>query len=997
MLFAAVVSRVAFAVPAPTRGFEVDRSKRNEVVSFYHAIYAASEGYRDRIAWTGGYNSVAAGAEGTVSEAFVGDVERRINFHRALAGVKADVRVNSGATVHIQAGDSHVPPAATTKAAASQRSALMLVRSYPGSGGLSHDPSPTTTGWTSAAWNANRNSNLALGFFGPGAVDAYFREDAPGISAWNQDVGHRRWLLKQASTDFATGDTPGAFLAASNTVRPPSNSMYVIPKPSELDPTMVPVFAAYPPAGYFPAGLNSPYWSLSHPGADFSAATVTLRDAALTQLPVTVVSRREGYGDPAIVWQVPPAAAARAVAEDMVWNVTVSNIGGEGLPGEYSYQVRLIDPERIDGTPVVSGPESPPVAGAVYQISGAGEVDGLEAGVFLRRSEAWTEGAEAGAVSRVIDGTAAGYELRAGLAGYARSGTKSFRLTFPTRYDPLLNGVPEQYFELDRELVPVAGARLNFHYRRGLMTSASKLVVETSADGGRVWTALAPPYSGLGGGGEPAFQPASLQLPAGGDPLRVRFRYYLADPTSALYAHEDYPALATGVFVDDISVSGGDWLDRAASVAASESGDFVFDPAVAGPPLAGGQEWWLRARAILGGKPFPYGPPKVVTPVVPLQLNGPARPPTSGADYGFVAAPGATSYQLEVVAFGSGAPWVEGAEASPAPQVGDGTASAYALVSSVQGYRRSGAAAFRLGLSSVADEEDHFTIEREVVPSAASGLEFWVRRGPTSPTNRLHAELSADGGATWTSIWNLAGSRKADKTGGLRSIGLAAWAGSPVKIRFALRKDPGGVNLKWNARKSGMWLDDIRVTEPLEIVSSALTEIDGAADSFRLDETRAGGPLQDGSLLRLRLRARVGSKAGPWGEALIVTPRAVAMPLVAPEDFSAWCGRYPGSALDFEGDADRDGLADGIEYAFSLDPTDGRPVADRLERAGGRLALSRALPTLRLDLSYGAEWSEDLIGWSREGVEVRIEAGRIHATAPAGGGRRFLRWNVVRR
>jgi hypothetical protein len=218
-----------------------------------------------------------------------------------------------------------------------------------------------------------------------------------------------------------------------------------------------------------------------------------------------------------------------------------------------------------------------------------------------------------------------------------------------------------------------------------------------------------------------------------------------------------------------------------------------------------------------------------------------------------------------------------------------------------------------------------------------------------------------------------------------------------VKIRFALRKDPGGVNLKWNARKSGMWLDDIRVTEPLEIVSSALTEIDGAADSFRLDETRAGGPLQDGSLLRLRLRARVGSKAGPWGEALMVTPRAVAMPLVAPEDFSAWCGRYPGTALDFEGDADRDGLADGIEYAFSLDPTDGRPVADRLERAGGRLALSRALPTLRLDLSYGAEWSEDLIGWSREGVEVRIEAGRIHATAPAGGGRRFLRWNVVRR
>ena len=66
-----VITHIPIAVsgattPAPTRGFEVDTSNRTEVVSFYQAIYMASEGYQDRMGWTGNYTSTAAGAEGTV-------------------------------------------------------------------------------------------------------------------------------------------------------------------------------------------------------------------------------------------------------------------------------------------------------------------------------------------------------------------------------------------------------------------------------------------------------------------------------------------------------------------------------------------------------------------------------------------------------------------------------------------------------------------------------------------------------------------------------------------------------------------------------------------------------------------------------------------------------------------------------------------------------------------------------------------------------------------
>ncbi len=993
-LWLAAASGVAAA--APTRGFEVDTSKRNEVVSFYQAIYMASEGYQQRIGWTGSYQSTAAGAEGRVSAEFVGDVERRLNFHRAMCGVKADVRVNSGATVGIVAGDRWVPPATTTKAAASQRSALMIIRTYPGNGGLSHDPPTNSPAWTAAAWNANRNGCLALGFFGPGAVDAYFMEDVTGISAWNTDVGHRRWLLRQWATDFATGDTPGSFSAGSNTVRPASNSMYVIPKPAELDFSPGPVFAAYPPAGYFPARLNASFWSLSYPGADFSAATVTLEDAALNPVPVTVVSRRTGYGDNSIVWQVAGAAAAKSVTDDRTWRVTVSNIGGAGVPARHSYQVTLIDPDRLNEVPRVAGNPAPLGSGSVYTVTGVPGAEAMEAGFFLRRTAVWSEGAEDGSTTRTIDRTAGNYPFRASNTGYVKSGARAFRLTFPTRFDPIAGGVPAQIFELGRELVPGPSGTLDFQFRRGLMTAGSKLAVEASSDDGLSWTLLGTSWSGSGGAGDPAFQAASLRLPATVAPLRVRFRYYLADPTSALYAHEDFPNHPTGIFIDDIAVSGCDWLERTGAVRAPGLATLTLDAASAGIDLASGQEWWLRARAILGGKEFAHGPATVVTLSGPLQLSGPGQPPVEGADYRLVPDPVADSYQLEVVTVGSGEVWTEGAEASPAPRASHDQPGNYGLYSNLKGFRRSGAFSFRLGLASAGDGEDRLVIERTVVPTAASTLNFWVRRGPLSFSNRLHAELSTDDGVTWTSVWNLAGIKKADKSISLRGIPLAAWAGQPVKLRFALRKDPGGVNLKWNAKKSGVWIDDITVTAPSDVLFSKDSPVAGGATTVRLDATTAGHPLEPGSTLRLRLRAVTGGIAGAWGPALTVRPGAAAPDLVALAGFEAWqASEYPGLDLGFDADADRDGLADGIEYAFSLDPGDGVRIPDRLIVEAGTVELSRELPEPRDDLIYAAEWSDDLAAWSSDGVEIRIEGGRIHARAAAGKGRRFMRWNVV--
>ena len=974
--------------PVPTRGFEVDTSDRNAVIAFYQSVYRASEGYQDRINWTGNYTSTVAGAEGTTSAAFAGDIERRLNYYRALCGVPADVRVNTGAAVNIVAADTFKPDASVTKAAAAQRSALMIVRTYPNTGGLSHNPAQTCVAWTSAAWNANKNGDLALGFYGPGAVDAYVEENVTGVSSWNVDVGHRRWLLNTRSTDFASGDTPGSF--SGGTIRPPSNAMYVVPSAEELNTGADSRFYSYPAAGFFPVGHNSPYWSLSYRHADFSAATVTLRDAAMNVLPVTVVSRRNGYGDNSIVWQVPASASITSVTADTTFHVTVSGIQGTDVPAQHTYQVTLIDPNRLNQTAVVSGESSPLSTGATYQINGLTGSGEVEAGMFLRKPATWLEGAEDSPAPKVIASTSSSYPFRATLSGYAKSGTKAFRLTFPTRYDPLINGVPQQSFELDREIVPGAGVSLGFHYKRGLMTPASKLAVESSADAGVTWTNLTT-ISGASTG-DAAFVAASLPLTSGSAPLRVRFRYYLADSTSALYSHQDYPTQATGIFIDDIAVAGGDWLEPAGSVKANGLTSFAFNSATTGTAITSGQTWWLRARTHLGGKAFAWGPAKVVIPRGPLGLSGSTAPPVTGANYSFIADPAATSHRFEITAPGGSGVWLEGAEASPVPQITTQISSSYSVFSTLAGYRKSGARSFRLGLSTASDTEDMFTVVRDTVPTATSAVEFWVRRGPMALTNRLHVELSSDGGNTWTSIWNLPGTKKADTAITKKSVPLAAWAGTSVKLRFALRNS-GGNNLLWSAKTSGVWVDDITVTAPSSVLWSSVTTVPAGVTTVSLDEETAGRSLTVGQPLQLRVGAMYGATPGPWGPPLLVTPTSAASALSGFAAYKAY--NYPAVSLAFDADSDGDGISDGIEYAFSTDPTLPSVSADTLAVVIDRFEIARDLPVEREDIDYRAEWSDDLLEWSSAGVQVRMEGGKIIASAPREGTRRMMRWVVV--
>jgi len=984
---------VASGWAAPSRDFVVDPAVRSEVVAFWHASYLPSEGYVDRVGWTGSYGSVGPGAEGQLAPAFIADVERRVNFVRALCGVPATVRFNGGTPVRIDEGDVHQPAPTTSKEAAVQRAALMVALAAPTNvSALSHDPPPTLSGWTPEAWNGSHNSTIARGLFGPGAIDAYFRENVSGTSGWNYSVGHRRWLLAVPVTEMATGDTPGDFDPGSGQITLPSNLVYVRPRSDELA-SATERFVAYPGAGHFPAPLNSPFWSLSFGAADFSGASVTMTDEGGAPVPVSIVSRQSGFAENAIVWQVPAAVADTVAAQDRTYHVTVDGIANAGA-ATHSWSVTLIDPNRLEVDLDVSGPATP-LAGATsrYAFEPVAAATRVEAGAFLREPASWEEGAEDGESEWIVDGTEDSYPLRAsvtqvapGVAGeFFAAGSKAFHLSFPTIYDVATGGVPEQWFEIDRELLPSGGAEVRFELRRGYMTSASELRCEASIDGGISWQLLGDPIAGKGTP-DSDFVTHARPLPVTSSPLRLRFR--LVHPGgSGLYAEDSNPGYAKNAFIDRIRVSHCAGLRPGGTYDADADG-FDFGPAQVGVPILGGQEWWLRIRPVIADSVFPWGPPRVVRPRGVLDLIGAAEPPLEGASYSFVPAPGADGYRFEVAAFSS-APWVEGAEVAPAPRVVDGTAGDYELLSGRSGYAASGARSFRLALPSGASEEV-FEVERELRLGEAAELSFWTRRGK-SKRHRLAAEISTDGGLTWLEVFGLEGRGfGSDASGTAQAVDLSGHAGESVRVRFVLRPD-GGTPVH-DASDSGIWVDEVSVSDAQEVGDYVVTELPAGASEVRLDAASAGGPLVAGVDYCLQLRPLSGGVPGAPGAEKWVVPTASGM-----GGFDGWLAyEHPLFSGDFEAVEGAGGLSNGLRYAFDLDEHATQVGGMQARVEDGMCVLSRPLAAMRGDVLYGAEASPDLAAWSSSGVTVTHEDGELRAETPWHGGRCFLRWRIER-
>ena len=288
------------SAPTTTSVQAVDTNDRKAVQYLYDNVIAPAFAVTPQ--WTGNKSGCQAG---DTSAQWKAAVVRTVNSYRVLAGLPGNVTLN------------------VANSALAQQAALMMEANSL----LDHGPPASWVCYSTGGATAAGNSNLALGAIGPQAMRFYMSDR--GVSS----LGHRRWILYSGLGEVGTGDTDQA------------NALWIIGPATSIPASVRDAGVAWPPRGYVPwsAKVANPFdeWSFSLPGADFSAAGVTMTNDQGVVLTVSNTgSRGNGYGDNTIGWTL--------VSEESLWSrspadsrlhVQVSNVLVDGQVRNFAYDV----------------------------------------------------------------------------------------------------------------------------------------------------------------------------------------------------------------------------------------------------------------------------------------------------------------------------------------------------------------------------------------------------------------------------------------------------------------------------------------------------------------------------------------------------------------------------------------------------------------------------------------------------------------------------------
>lgn len=245
-----------------------------------------------------------------------------------------------------------------------------------------------------------------------------------------------------------------------------------------------------------------------------------------------------------------------------------------------------------------------------------------------------------------------------------------------------------------------------------------------------------------------------------------------------------------------------------------------------------------------------------------LIVTGSSAPPAGvESTYSFDAVDGADGYTVSIASY-SAQSWTEGAEG--VPQVIDGTAASYPLLGNHS--VASGSRAFHLATPDFGSME-HLVIDRKLVPQGDSQILFRYRRLFMHPDTKLRVQLSTDGGQSFSTVHsidgnNLGSSAQWDPASFLsQSVDIpSAFHGRQITLRFLL--DNSGVAFIGDTPTTGIYLDDIRVQNGLEIGAQARLELDSPHFDYR--------PASVGEQRLLMAGVRLGGRFWGFGPTLAV-------------------------------------------------------------------------------------------------------------------------------
>ncbi|MFM2220257.1 MAG: hypothetical protein RLZZ553_5 [Verrucomicrobiota bacterium] len=640
--------------PAALTNLTVDINNREDVISFYQNVYKASENFTSVLNWSGNVDQCN---EGALNPDFVNLMRRRINYYRALAGVPAKIVMNDYSTVVVDDTYFNDTPASTLKSEAAQKGALILAKKN----SLTHTPSSDSLCFSSKGGNGCYFGNIGIGFYGPPVLDAYMREDQD-----NENAGHRRWILYNNATNFATGDIPRTDNAVA------SNVLYVGQRDQEFANEAA-HFTPWPPAGFCPWKHASEYFSLSYPGADFTNARITVTKGGVIQF-IDRINLEQGFGNNAIVWRVPSIHTDNDENEQVTYNVTVSNISGGG-PTSYTYNIHFFNSEHLPIPPTLTELTTEvPGGGKNFSIGhvGIAQEYRLEVGKKSALPSTTIEGGEDETASLIIPGpvTGPGYNVHSNNRYYG--GFKSLNIAFTD------NSQTEQWVEIDRTLFPKAGSSIRYRRWLSYMTSGATFVAQYCINNDGKWRNI--PGTALKG--KTTFEDPiesdnfwtdqlSFQLPAEtvNRPTRIRFNLIKALSTPEFITNTEY---ISGAFIDDISFNGVDWLSKTQLTHYPvDRSNVTLDGSSAGERLINGAKYMVRLQPRVGNTWMTSSSVNEVTITNGIPLTITTQLQSSSIDYN-------DSATLEVASNDPGNPdyqWYEGSTGDTSKPVGTNSSS----------------------------------------------------------------------------------------------------------------------------------------------------------------------------------------------------------------------------------------------------------------------------------------------------------------------------------
>lgn len=279
---------------------------RANIINDYLINYQPSDFTVNELNWTGNVNNCAVGS---FNNNINTKILKRINFLRRICALNDDVIFS------------------TPLNAQCKEAVLMFEKNGTIShcSGANNAPCNSWQCTTSGAISAAQRSNLSFGdwnFNDP--IDLYIEEEG----TFNNALPHMKWILYSKAKTFG------------NAVGPTTNVMYIYDNFGNASMNQK-QFIAFPPSGFVPASIVKNKWFFAIPNANFSNATVTIKNENGNNLPVIITTRNEPYGDSAVTWIVNNIDTSNTY--DVAYTVTVSNITNAPFKS-YTYAVIVAQP-----------------------------------------------------------------------------------------------------------------------------------------------------------------------------------------------------------------------------------------------------------------------------------------------------------------------------------------------------------------------------------------------------------------------------------------------------------------------------------------------------------------------------------------------------------------------------------------------------------------------------------------------------------------------------